>query len=99
MTSGQNIIFEKVEGPFIEGNSYTFSSDLFIQNERAAIYIHGINNGESNVSVSVVSIPQNESFTNSSITFNCESTFQYIQITIMFVNLGTSYVDNFRLVK
>ena len=94
---GQNVILEKVEGPFVEGESYTLSSNLFIQNERAVIYIHGINDGESAVSVSTVSIPKNDSFTDSSITFNCESTFQYIQITIMFVNVGVSYVDNFML--
>lgn len=77
--------------------SFNLSLDLLVSNTRTVIYVYGGSDGGAASSVSTTSITTSQEMTRINIPFSVEMTYDYLQLTIMVVDQGTTYVDNIYL--
>ena len=94
LQGGDSVILEKILGDFKQGTSITLSSKLFVKNTRSVLYLQGGVEGSSASNLSTVSLSENNSFGDASINIVLESDLDYLQIAVMVVDEGVTYIDD-----
>ena len=93
-SGGASVILEKIFGDFKEGVILTLSAKFLVKNTRSVLYLQGGVEGSGAPNISNVNIPNNSFFESASINITLESDLDYVQIAVMVVDSGETYVDD-----